>query len=301
MESTKILLVEANQAVRSDIERFLKKEGYRVTTAETGEDARSLLEKEKPFDLLLTSVSLKDFDGLALLDLTQAHSPSTPVILLTDASSVGKALEGFSKGAYDHLVVPCETSELQATVRRGLEKRRLVMELKLRADTDPLTGLANRAVFQRRLEDEFYKALRYGNPLSLLFVDIDEFKSVNDEHGHQVGDLYLKAISELMMANVRSFDLVARYGGEEIVLLLPHTTAPAANQLAERLLELVGNFIMRHDDLSIQRTISIGIASYPGLQVEGPDDFVNLADTAMYAAKQAGRNRIVAGRSLPQE
>jgi two-component system cell cycle response regulator len=272
-----------------------------VITADTGEEGRDLLEKEEPFDLLVASVSIKGLDGLALLDLTLANSPSTPVILLADASSVDRALEGLQKGAYDHIVVPCEKRELQATVRRGLEKRHLVEELKLRADTDPLTGLANRAIFERRLEDEFYKSLRYGNPLSLLFVDIDEFKSVNDEHGHQVGDLYLKVISELMVDNVRSIDLVARYGGEEIVVLLPQTTSSAANQLAERLRELVGNFVMRHGDLSIKRTISIGIASYPGVSVKEPGDFIQIADAAMYAAKQAGRNRIVSGHNLPLE
>lgn len=300
MESTTILLVEANQPVRSDIEWFLRQEGYSVTTAETGQEAWDILEKEEEsFDLLLASVSIKDLDGLALLEFTLAQSPSTPVILLSDDSSTERALDGLSRGAYDHLVVPCETRELQATVRRGLEKRHLVRELKLRADIDPLTGLANRAVFERRLEDEFYKAIRYGNPLSLLFVDIDKFKSVNDEHGHLVGDVYLKALSELMMANVRSVDLVARYGGEEIVLLLPHTTATAANRLAERMRELVGSLIVSHGDISIQRTISIGIASYPGVPVKEPEDFILVADDAMYAAKQAGRNRVVAGRTVP--
>lgn len=301
MESTTILLVEANQPVRSDIEWFLRQEGYSVTTAETGQEAWDILEKEEEsFDLLLASVSIKDLDGFALLELTLAQSPSTPVILLSDDdSSTERALDGLSRGAYDHLVVPCETRELQATVRRGLEKRHLVRELKLRADIDPLTGLANRAVFERRLEDEFYKAIRYGNPLSLLFVDIDKFKSVNDDHGHLVGDVYLKALSELMTANVRSVDLVARYGGEEIVLLLPHATATAANRLAERMRELVGSFVVSHGDISIQRTISIGIASYPSVPVKEPEDFILVADAAMYAAKQAGRNRVVVGRSVP--
>ncbi len=299
VEPATILFVEANPAVRTDIEKFLEQEGYTFTTTDTGEKALELLQEEEPFHLLLASILMKDLDGLSLLEFTLAHSPSTTVVLLTDVSSVDLAMEGLSKGAYDHLVVPCQKEELLATVRRGLEKRHLVMELKLRADTDPLTGLANRAVFEQRLEEEFYKSLRYGNALSLLFIDIDEFKWVNDEFGHRVGDRYLQGISELISSKVRSVDLVARYGGEEFVLLLPHTTSSAGHKLGERLLELVGNFVLPHGDVSIQRTISIGIASYPGVPVKEPEDFILVADVALYAAKRAGRNRIIVGRTIP--
>ncbi|MFQ5893245.1 MAG: GGDEF domain-containing protein [Nitrospinota bacterium] len=298
-EPATILVVEANPAIRSDIERLLQHEGYGVTTVDAGQEALELLQEHEPFHLLLTSVALPDLDGHALLEASLAHAPSAPVILLTDASSVDRALDGLAQGAYDHLIVPCPPAELRATVRRGLERRRLEMELALRADTDPLTGLANRAVFERRLKEDFYKAHRYGIALSLLFIDIDEFKSVNDEHGHRVGDRYLKALSELISRNVRYADLVARYGGEEIVVLLPHTTASAGSRLAERLRELVGEFVFNHGDIPIQRTVSIGIASYPEMPVKDSEDLILAADMALYAAKRAGRNRVAIGRTDP--
>lgn len=298
-EPATILVVEADPAVRSDIERLLQLEGHVVTAIETGQEALALLEEHEPFDLLLASVAMPDLDGPTLLEVSLAHAPSTPVVLLSAASAVNRALDGLANGAYDHLIVPPHPAALCATVRRGLERRRLERELALRADTDPLTGLANRAVLERRLNEEFYKAHRYGTALSLLFIDIDEFKSVNDDHGHRVGDQYLKAVSELITSNVRYADLVARYGGEEIVVLLPYTNASAASRLAERLRQLVGAFVIHHGAILIQRTVSIGIASYPEMPMKDAEDVLLAADEAMYAAKRAGRNRVAVGRAVP--
>lgn len=162
--------------------------------------------------------------------------------------------------------------------------------------TDPLMGIYNRRHLDRRLEEEFDRARRYGFPLTLLLLDIDHFKKVNDEYGHPAGDLVLKGIGEILKKTVRNVDVPARYGGEEVMVLLPHTQGTDAAVLAERIRLAIEGHPFAIDEpgaaaVSLRCTVSIGLAAM-GPECSGAGKLVEMADTAMYRAKQAGRNRV---------
>ncbi len=163
--------------------------------------------------------------------------------------------------------------------------------------TDPLMGISNRRYLERRLEEEFAGAMRYGFPLSLLLLDIDHFKKVNDEHGHPAGDLVLKGIGEILKKTVRNADVAARYGGEEVAILLPHTLAEYAVIFAERIRRKIEDHPFLVDGPAgsvapLRCTVSVGVAAMTR-ECANAGQFLQMADTAMYRAKQDGRNRTV--------
>jgi diguanylate cyclase len=158
------------------------------------------------------------------------------------------------------------------------------------AQLDPLTGIHNRLAFDERINSEIQRSKRYEEPFSLLVVDIDLFKKINDSFGHLAGDKVLKALAKRLEKNVRDVDLVARYGGEEFVILLPNTTLAAAHLVAEKTRAIVERAGFHHDGQPVAVTVSGGIS-----QFRHEDDAASLfkrADDALYAAKKAGRNRI---------
>ncbi|GAB4245767.1 MAG: hypothetical protein OHK0028_23720 [Deltaproteobacteria bacterium] len=166
--------------------------------------------------------------------------------------------------------------------------------------TDPLMEIFNRRYLERRLEEEFARARRYGFPLTLLLLDIDHFKKVNDEHGHPAGDLVLKEIGKILKRTVRNVDVPARYGGEEVVILLPHTQVTDAAILAERIRRMIEGHPFPADasggrSLPLRCTVSVGVAAMTR-ECPGAGKLLEMADTAMYRAKQDGRNRIAVFR-----
>jgi len=173
-------------------------------------------------------------------------------------------------------------------------RRQLEQALLHQATHDPLTGLDNRREMYTRLEQELARARRYGEPLAVVMLDIDHFKAVNDHYGHQAGDAVLQELAQRLLQQARKADLVARYGGEEFLLILPRTDLAAAGVFAERLRERIAGrpFGTPAGELSIQ--VSIGVAAYPD-QAADSDSLIRAADTALYSAKQQGRNRVVTG------
>lgn len=157
---------------------------------------------------------------------------------------------------------------------------------------DPLTRLFNKRYFLDRLDSELKFALRHSTPLTLLMLDVDHFKRVNDTHGHLAGDALLVRLGEVISHAVRNEDVVARFGGEELVVILRSTTMEAATLLADRLRRVVEQTTVVHGGLDVRATVSIGIAGYPTLPVETPEALLEAADQALYRAKHAGRNRV---------
>lgn len=190
-----------------------------------------------------------------------------------------------------------EVSRLsEELARRTLERTQLqqtiseLTELSLR---DPLTALFNRRGFSERLIEELSRARRYGAPLSLMMVDIDHFKSINDQYGHAIGDVAIGHVARLLVRDRRVSDIVARYGGEEFVLLLPHTPLEGALTLAERLRYQIEQSPYRSGRGEDRLTISLGVGTYHPSMRE-PSDLVEAADRALYRSKQGGRNRVTA-------
>ncbi|HEX6244395.1 MAG TPA: GGDEF domain-containing protein [Polyangiales bacterium] len=178
--------------------------------------------------------------------------------------------------------------------RRTLERTQLqqtiheLTELSLR---DPLTALFNRRGLSERLVEEWSRARRYGAPLSLMMVDIDHFKRINDQHGHAVGDVAIGHVARLLARDRRLSDILARYGGEEFVLLLPHTPRDGALSLAERLRYLIERSPYRTAGGEAQLTVSIGVAGFDAAMREA-GELLELADSALYRSKREGRNRV---------
>ena len=179
-----------------------------------------------------------------------------------------------------------------------------ISALQYESVTDHLIGIHNRRYLDRKMEEEISRARRYDVPLSLLMLDIDHFKNVNDRYGHQIGDRVLMSLGQLLFREVRDTDIVARYGGEEIVVLAPHTNVPSAVELAERLRKAVASSIMvpaneYEKRQAITITVSVGVAGMDE-KVHDHQAFIHRADQALYRAKQQGRNRVVDFESLKE-
>lgn len=181
---------------------------------------------------------------------------------------------------------------LERTARYGFQ---LELKLEEQAHIDPLTGIANRRRLEDRAREEVERARRFNRPLSLMIMDLDHFKGINDRHGHPFGDKVLRTLADLGGSNLRQTDLFARVGGEEFVVLMPETTAEVAALLAERLRTLLAATPVTEGDVSLTATISVGIATY-GPEAPTVEALMALADKALYAAKAQGRDRVVIGR-----
>jgi diguanylate cyclase (GGDEF)-like protein len=175
-----------------------------------------------------------------------------------------------------------------------VENSRLIERLRNLSIRDGLTELYNHRHIMETVGAEFERACRYGSPMSLMMLDIDHFKRVNDQHGHQTGDVVLRDVARLLTGALRSVDAVGRYGGEEFLVVLPHTGYDETRRTAERLRRLVGDHAFRSSDKDLCVTISVGVASYPhGDDVRSASDLLRVADQALYRAKEGGRNRVV--------
>jgi len=265
---------------------------YAVLAVETGEDAVRCAH-EAPPDLMLLDLHMPGLDGVSVLESLRAEPRTVeiPVILISGHADDSTRVRALELGAADFLQKPISVGELRARIDRTLRLTLHHTQLRALAQTDALTGLANLRYFRSRLEDEVRRAIRYGTALTCVMADMDHLKPVNDELGHAAGDQAIAAVAEIIRAELRTTDVGARYGGDEFVLLLPHTTAPEGQVLAERLcarlaataLEAFGRRILLH--------ASFGVAE----MAASPDpagDLVRHADEALYAAKRHGRGQV---------
>jgi diguanylate cyclase (GGDEF)-like protein len=203
----------------------------------------------------------------------------------------------FFFGAVFVLLVSTLSLETALDVRR-------IYTLEQESITDALTGTFNRRYLDRRLDEEVLRASRYGFPLAVLLLDIDHFKKINDEHGHPAGDGILAALSQIVMNSVRKTDVVARYGGDEILVIATHTPLPDAAELGERLRQRVEGAEMGQANeagggVPVRVTISVGVAGYND-ELSSGQSLIQAADQALYQAKQAGRNRTTTAQEISE-
>lgn len=279
---------------------ILDRVGYCTTFATDGTQALERVQKSQP-DLILLDVMMPEMNGLELCQklTTDIRYREIPIIFLTARTETESMIEGFAKGAVDYITKPFNAAELQARVKIHLELKhtrdelkKTLVKLEKLAITDPLTGVFNRRHLLELAEQEFNRVSRYGSPLSVLMIDADYFKQVNDNYGHAVGDETLKAIAQLTQNLLRKVDCFGRIGGEEFLAFLPETQISQAIKVAERICKSIGSFRIKIDQQNIQITVSIGVATY-----EAPDrkidDILKRADEALYEAKRRGRNQVV--------
>lgn len=314
----RILIVDDDRSIVSRVREGLDGLGFELFEANDGASALSVLRARRP-DLLITDVEMPGMSGMDLCRIVKANQGANgfgfvPVILVTSRRE-GK-IEGLELGADDYLVKPFDMQELTARVKsmlrmktlhdalldknreldranQELEAKRL--ELLTLSRTDPLTGLHNRRYFEERLQVEFERSRRYRVPLSCVMLDIDHFKHLNDGHGHAAGDEMLRAVAAVARASLRSVDLLARYGGEELIALLPETALDEARGVAERIRASIAALeVSKPGSRStlLRCTASIGLATYPSPEMSDADALLRFADDALYTAKAAGRDRV---------
>lgn len=316
-----VLIVDDDPAHVQHVREGLAPHGYRFREARDGAQALSAIREHRP-DLILMDVEMPGLGGVEVCRIIKANSGEggfgfIPVILMTARQAAGK-VEGLELGADDYLVKPFDMLELGARVKSMLrlkalqdaliEKNRELdrankelarkrEELLALSRTDPLTSLSNRRYFEERLEEEFARARRYRSPLSLVMLDIDYFKRINDTFGHPFGDEVLRAVAQVTRARLREVDLLARYGGEELIALLPETSPADALIACERVREAIEALQLEYTSLDgnkrmVRCTASLGVASVPSPTLQTAEELLRAADECLYAAKGAGRNRV---------
>jgi diguanylate cyclase (GGDEF)-like protein len=316
-----VLIVDDDAALVEHVRQGLTPYGYRFREARDGAQALSAIREHRP-DIILMDVEMPGLGGVEVCRIIKANSGEggfgfIPVILMTARQAAGK-VEGLELGADDYLVKPFDMMELGARVKsmlrlkalqdalveknRELDKANKELarkreELLALSRTDPLTGLYNRRYFEERLQEEFARARRYRAPLSLAMLDVDFFKRINDSYGHPFGDEVLRAVAQVTRARLREVDLLARYGGEELIALLPETSPADALRACERVREAIEALQLEYSGLDgakqvVRCTASLGLASLPSPSLQTPEDLLRAADECLYAAKGAGRNRV---------
>lgn len=296
-----ILIVDDDAAIRDSMHEFVEMSGYQSSTAASAEEALDILQNndaQNAVDVVITDIMLPGMDGLELTDRIKKHH-DIDIIVMTGYSGDYSYEEAISKGASDFVFKPVRFEELLLRLRRVLKERRLTQErvhmlekLKRLSITDGLTKLYNSRYFYNQLKAEIDRTSRYQRPLSLLLLDIDNFKDYNDSYGHLEGDKVLVHLGEVISSCLRKMDSAYRYGGEEFTVILPETEGDEAATVAERIRTAVQKhkFYPRGDKKPVSISISIGVTEYH--REEDVAIFVQRADKAMYLSKQAGRNRV---------
>ncbi|MFC0410606.1 PleD family two-component system response regulator [Roseomonas elaeocarpi] len=297
VSGTRALVVTESRDEAREIDDALAADGVQVTIAlEPAAAWRKAV--EGGFDLVVLSLSFDAGDGLRFASRLRANEPTRelPVVLIADLDQRNQVLRGFDLGANDHALRPLDPNELRARARNQLRRKlyqdRLREELQRsleEAVTDGLTGLRNRRYADRHLE-----MLLQNGDITVLLLDIDHFKQVNDTHGHACGDAVLKEVAQRLRNGVRTADVVARYGGEEFLVIMPDRVLPDLRTVAERLRQVVCDRPVWLPTGPVSVTISIGGARSG--QDRSAENLVRRADEALYEAKRAGRNRFAAGR-----
>ena len=308
----RLLIVNDDPTTQQYLYQVLSAAGYTVMTAS---DSGGALERAMEFrpQLVVLDWSAEDPGALNFCRALRsaAVGRGVYVVMLSSVGDEDRVIEAYDVGIDDYVIKPINPKVLLARLRAGERVVRLQYEVETDRESvrrfaaelamsnrrleeaallDPLTGIPNRRYAMDRIQQEWAAAERGSRPLSCMVIDVDHFKSVNDNYGHDVGDLVLKRVADVLKHTARTHDVVCRIGGEEFLMICPDSDAQAAAQCAERLRQAVGAMHVQVGKVSLQVTISLGVAAM-GPAMRGPEAMVKAADQAVYAAKQAGRNR----------
>jgi diguanylate cyclase (GGDEF)-like protein len=305
-----VLIAEDDPLFRRILERWFQQWDYRVTAVENGLDAWEVLQREDAPQLAILDWMMPGMDGIELCRRirNRDQSPYRYVLLLTAKDDKQDVITGLEAGADDYLTKPFDVDELRARVRAG--KRILDLEaalihaqddLQSAALHDSLTGLWNRGAILDLLRREVCRRQRTGDALGVMMVDIDYFKKINDTHGHLIGDAVLQEVTRRLAVDVRPYDVVGRYGGEEFLIVFPGCNMRDLLVGAERLRHCIADQPIETSVGQIPVTLSLGLASVEQGENEilGCESFLQRADAALYAAKARGRNRVETAAASP--
>jgi len=292
MKSKTILVVDDTIANLDILVGLLSE--YDVIDTASGREVLDIVKEEK-VDLILLDIMMPDIDGYEVCRKlkSNANTKDIPVIFITaktDEESIEKA---YSIGGSDYVTKPFRPKELLARVKRELQLKSYQEELKMLASTDPMTKLYNRRYFNEIAKNILNGERRNGCELSLMILDIDKFKNINDTYGHNIGDEVIIFISDILRKNQRESDVICRYGGEEFVILLPETSLKNAVFVAEKIRKCIAkSMVSVGGEESFSVSISIGVSKIDVLNESNIEAALKRADDALYEAKNLGRNRV---------
>jgi diguanylate cyclase (GGDEF)-like protein len=297
---SKILIVDDT---KENIELLMElfRGDYRVSAATTPERALKLAHADPQHDLILLDILMPEMDGYQVCAALKGDEATKhiPVIFVTAVSEVMDAARGFASGAVDYITKPFHPPVVKARVALHLDLKNKYDLLETYAFIDALTEIPNRRRFEQTLDEEWRRARRIGQPLSLLLFDVDHFKLFNDTYGHGRGDQCLRQVARAASAVLkRSGDFIARYGGEEFMVLLPNADAEQSTAVAQDISDAVDALGILHEHSQVDHhvTISIGLFTADPTVSDraqfSTGHLVEMADQALYAAKRGGRHRI---------
>ncbi len=289
----RILAIDDSIFIHRLLKARLQGEGVEITCIDSAQKGIDTAIATLP-DVILVDLEFPEMSGFEVLQALKNCDATNqiPVIILSGSQRTDDKVRGLELGAVDFISKPFDVPELKARIRSALRIVNLVRLLAQRASLDGLTGLGNRAFFDKRLASELSEAVRHSQPISLVMADIDHFKSINDRFGHPFGDRVIETFSQILSTG-RLSDIPCRYGGEEFAVLLPNTTADEAQTVATRARSLMEARTWSGQP-GLKVTASFGVADLEGIgHTDRPMALVEAADQALYAAKKGGRNRVV--------
>jgi diguanylate cyclase (GGDEF)-like protein len=292
----KVLIAEDNAVSAKILQKNINDWGYEVVLAKDGKEAWTSLQNED-IRLAVLDWMMPEISGIQLCkkirenDHQGEEQEYTYIILLTAKDEQKDLIKGFSAGADDYITKPFHNLELKARLTTGKRIIDLQKQLQIQASRDSLTGLWNRKQMYRILEKEISRSVRNDQPVGLLMMDIDRFKSINDTHGHQMGDLVLIEVVRILKTSVRDYDEICRYGGDEILIILPDCNLIKTKSIAERLRQKVNKHNIKGESVSLNVTLSFGGAAS---EINSPkvttESLIMAADEALLEAKNKGRD-----------
>lgn len=289
----KVLLIDDSQLIHRVVRARIEDLGVDVVDAFSGREGMEMARKEQP-DLILLDVDLGGETGFEICALLK-QDPATvhiPIIFISGAEDTFNKVKAFDLGAVDFVIKPFDPAELRARVRAALKTKELMDMLTTQAQLDGLTGLHNRGYFDKRLMQEISAGRRYGRAVGLLMIDVDHFKTINDQFGHPKGDEVLRKLADLIRSVVRESDIACRYGGEEMAVILAESSPSDSYHAGLRLIEEIRKDAELFAMLGRSVTVSIGAACAMPDKAVSPESLLREADKALYRAKAQGRDRV---------
>jgi len=290
----KILLVEDSYIERRKIGSFLTDWGFEHVSVGSGTEAVKILEAPNPPDFAILDWVLPGVDGIDVLRRIRKLSQGNYIytVMLTSKAQKQDRITAMDAGADDYLSKPVDASELRSRIMAGKRIIELQQSLRFAATHDFLTGLLNRSEILAALERELARAAREAKPTTVILADVDHFKRVNDTLGHAAGDEVLKEVSRRLKLDLRPYDTVGRYGGEEFLIILPGCAIEAGVRRADGIRHLVAKDKISTDFGAVATTISMGVTCTIARREHPVAEFLHEADMSLYAAKKKGRNRV---------
>lgn len=286
MRDMRVAILDDSPIILKVVHRILEMNGFRF--ADFYVTPRELVESGKTYDLYLVDMVLPELTGDKVISEIRSHQPNTIIIGMSQFTGEKSITSLLMAGADDYIHKPFDAASLISRIKINVRSYQYKKRLELMAVTDGLTGLYNHRFIFERLEEEIAKVARYGRPLSIIMLDIDNFKQVNDTFGHRAGDEVILSAAHAIMASLRKTDVAGRYGGEEFLVLLPETDLKAAHIVAEKIRNTVALLQFETKDLAV--TISAGVAEAE--KGESFEALINRADAKLYTAKRNGKNRV---------